>query len=130
MADEEKKDEQEGQPEVEKKVDSEWKKQAQAEKQAAAEKQKDKEAEKVPLPPPEFSAFINSLAVQALVAMGQIENPVTKQRTEDLDQAKYTIDLLGMIEKKTKGNLSDEEKKLLDQILYDLRMRYVAAVGG
>ncbi|NOZ21058.1 MAG: DUF1844 domain-containing protein [Planctomycetes bacterium] len=73
---------------------------------------------------------MNSLAVQALVAMGQIENPVTKQRTEDLDQAKYTIDLLGMIEKKTKGNLSDEEKKLLDQILYDLRMRYVAAVGG
>ncbi|MEW6359434.1 MAG: DUF1844 domain-containing protein [Planctomycetota bacterium] len=132
MTDEEKKtDEQRKEPDVQKKVDSDWKKQAQVEKDAAAKKGKEKEkARRAPLPPPDFATFINSLAVQTLIAMGQIENPVTKKETLDLDQAKYTIDLLGMLEQKTKGNLTDPEKKLLDQVLYDLRMRYVATVGG
>ena len=54
-------------------------------------------------------------------------HPVTKKREKNLEEAKYTIDLLEMIEEKTKGNLTPEEKRYLDQILYDLRMRFVAS---
>ena len=54
-----------------------------------------------------------------------MEDPKTKRRYVDLDLAKHHIDILGLLEEKTKGNLTDEEKKLLDQALYEVRMQYV-----
>lgn len=126
MTDEEKKPEEQAAP-PKKKVDDEWKRQAQAEKQRIATDAK--KAARQPLPPVSFGVFVNSLAAQALMALGDVENPITKRRERDLDHAKYTIDLLGMLDEKTKGNLTDQEKKLLDQVLYDLRMRYVGAAG-
>ena len=129
MTDEEKKEqEQEAQPEPQKKVDESWKKQAQAEKKKKADAPE--KAARPPLPPVNFPVFVNSLAAQALMSLGVVENPITKKQEKDLDQAKYTIDLLAMLEEKTKGNLSDQEQKLLNQVLYDLRMRYVSAVGA
>ncbi len=57
--------------------------------------------------------------------MGVIEDPTTNQKTKNLPMAKQTIDILGMMEKKTQGNLSDDEASMLKTMLYELRMLYV-----
>ena len=80
-----------------------------------------------PLPAASFSTFLQGLAGQCLIALGAIENPMTGKREPDLQQAKYSIDLMQIMEEKTKGNLDDDEDKRLQQLLYDLRMRYVEA---
>jgi hypothetical protein len=82
-------------------------------------------AEMGPLPPANFLMFVSSLATQAMVHLGAIPDPVTGQTAEDLDHAKYMIDLLEMLQEKTKGNLDDREAQTLKSILYDLRMTYV-----
>lgn len=83
----------------------------------------------VPLPEVNFSTFILSLSSSALMHLGEIPDPVSKEKKKDLSLAKHTIDVIGMLQEKTKGNLTDNEKKLMDGILYDLRMRYVQQVG-
>lgn len=75
--------------------------------------------------PINFSSFIVSLASSAMVNLGEIADPVTQERKTNLGLARQTIDLLGVLEDKTRGNLDDEEKKLLESVLYDLRMRFV-----
>ncbi|MGD9764094.1 MAG: DUF1844 domain-containing protein [Candidatus Binatia bacterium] len=79
-------------------------------------------------PPPEinFSTFIISLSTQALALLGEIPDPVERQTRVDLDAARQIIDILGMLNEKTRGNLDAGESALLDNALYDLRMRYVA----
>lgn len=73
----------------------------------------------------DFSLFITNLSMQALVSLGEIPNPVDNKKEQDLAQSVYIIDTLDMIKKKTKNNLSAEEEKLLDDILYSLRMKYL-----
>jgi len=80
-----------------------------------------------PLPPPSLKTFLSGLAGQVLIHLGLFENPLTGKREVDLEQAKYSIDLLQILQDKMKGNLTEEEDKLLRSILYDLRMRYVEA---
>lgn len=75
---------------------------------------------------PDFNFFITTLALQASIALGQVPNPVTQQKEEDLSQAKFLIDTLDMLKTKTKGNLNNEETDLLDSLLYELRMQYVS----
>ena len=82
-------------------------------------------AEMGPLPPANFLMFVSSLATQAMVHLGAIPDPVTGQTAEDLDHAKYMIDLLDLLQEKTKGNLDDQEAQTLKSVLYDLRMTYV-----
>jgi hypothetical protein len=82
-----------------------------------------------PLPKPNLIMFLAGLATQALIQLGEVEHPITKKKEKDLDEAKYTIDLIEMLEEKTKGNLTPEEKRYLDELLYDLRMRFVAAAS-
>lgn len=77
------------------------------------------------LPPASFSTLISSLVAQIFYALGGMEDPETKKRYVDLALAKHHIDTLAMLEEKTKGNLSEEEKKLLDQALYETRIHYV-----
>lgn len=77
------------------------------------------------LPPPSFLMIVSMLATQAMMLLGQIPNPTDNQREVHLDEAKHFIDLLGVLEAKTKGNLSAEEAKVLDDVLYDLRMGFV-----
>ena len=84
-------------------------------------------AETPPLPPADFAFFCYSLATQASVHLGALPNPVTEKTERDLVQAKYTIDLLEMLKRKTEGNLTDDERKILMSLLYDLRMKYVEA---
>ncbi|KPJ62509.1 MAG: hypothetical protein AMS15_03645 [Planctomycetes bacterium DG_23] len=79
------------------------------------------------MPQANFALFLSGLATEALIYLGEVENPLTKKKEKNLQRAKYSIDLLNIIEEKTKGNLSDQEKALLEQLLYDLRMRFVKA---
>ncbi len=77
------------------------------------------------IPDASFSLFISSLVTQALISMGEVNNPFNETQNKNLDQAKFTIDTLQIIKDKTCGNLADDEAKLLDTALYDLRIRYV-----
>lgn len=61
----------------------------------------------------------------AMQQMGKVMNPITKEIERDLEQAQWSIDLLTMLQEKTKGNLSDEENRFLDHVLFELRMNYV-----
>jgi hypothetical protein len=82
-----------------------------------------------PLPEINFINFMLSLATSALMQLGEIQDPMTKETVKNLPLAKQTIDLVAMLMEKTKGNLTPDEEKLMEQILYDLRMRYVRASG-
>jgi hypothetical protein len=77
------------------------------------------------LPEINFPTFIFSLNSSALVNLGVIEDPATNKKEKNLPMAKQTIDILGMLEEKTKGNLSDDEANMLKTMLYELRMLYV-----
>jgi hypothetical protein len=73
-----------------------------------------------------FTAFILSLATTAAVHFGDIDDPVSGEKHEaDLEAARQMIDILALLQEKTKGNLEPDEDQLLGQILYELRMRYV-----
>ncbi len=111
-------------------VDDDWKAQAKAEKEKLAEQvnggeSAPAEGETPQLPPADFNTLIGSLTTQIFMSLGGIEDPRTKRRIVDLDLAKHHIDTLAMLEQKTAGNLSDDEKKLLDEALYETRMQYV-----
>jgi hypothetical protein len=76
-------------------------------------------------PPVDFHTFVLSLGSSALLHLGEIENPNDGVSQKDLPLAKHTIDILVMLEQKTKGNLTTAEEKLIESLLYDLRLRYV-----
>lgn len=73
----------------------------------------------------DFSTFVLSLATSAQVHLGMIPNPATGKQDSDPVLAKQTIDIIGILEEKTRGNLSEDEKKLIDHLLYDLRIQYL-----
>ncbi|NWF56453.1 MAG: DUF1844 domain-containing protein [Syntrophaceae bacterium] len=77
------------------------------------------------LPEVSFSSFVLSLGTSALVHLGEVPDPVTRKPDKQLPLAKQTIDLLGILMEKTKGNLSADEEKMLEHLLADLRWRYV-----
>ncbi len=85
------------------------------------------ENKKQELPEVNFSMFILSLNTSALVHLGQIPDPLTQEKKVDLPLARHTIDTLQMLREKTKGNLTKEEERLLDSILYELRILYLKA---
>lgn len=77
------------------------------------------------LPEPNFQVLVSTFATQAALALGQLPNPVTNEVEEDLQQAKFAIDLLQVLEEKTKGNRTEEEDKFLGDCLYQFRMLYI-----
>ncbi|HOD35919.1 MAG TPA: DUF1844 domain-containing protein [Syntrophales bacterium] len=77
------------------------------------------------LPEIDFSTFVFSLSTSALFHFGDFPDPVTKSAEKNLPAAKQTIDILGLLKEKTRGNLASEEELLLDNLLFELRMRYV-----
>lgn len=79
----------------------------------------------ISMPQVTFSTFILSLASSALVQLGEVPNPESGAMQEDLLMAKHTIDILSMLENKTKECLDADEFRLLEGLLYDLRMKYV-----
>ena len=90
---------------------------------------KEDKQQETPLPEISFINLIFSLSTSVLIQLGEIQDPITQQLAKNLPLAKQTIDLIGMLEEKTRGNLTSDEGKILENVLYDLRMRYVKATG-
>ena len=88
---------------------------------------KKEESQRVPLPEVSLSSLVFSLSSSALLHLGEIADPQTGEKKEDFGLAKHSIDTIGMLKEKTKGNLTEEEDKFLESILTDLRWRYVKA---
>ena len=82
------------------------------------------------LGPVDFSTHVLSLASTALIALGKMPGPDGQPHPLDLETARHLIDVLGMLEVKTRGNLDESESKLLQSLLYDLRVAFVDASGG
>jgi hypothetical protein len=80
------------------------------------------------LPPADFATLVLSLGSSAVMYLGQEDGPDGKKTTRNLPMAKHAIDLLNVLEEKTKGNLSSEEEQILESLLFDLRLRYVEAL--
>jgi hypothetical protein len=86
------------------------------------------DAEKVKLPDQiDFSTLVFSLATGAFIHMGLSPDPATKQTEKSLPLAKQNIDILSLLQEKTKGNLTDDEQKLLENLLTEVRLRFVEA---
>ena len=114
-------------------VDEDWKAQAQKEKDVLAAQEKaehekedqDQEKKRPPLPPADFAGLVNTFTTQAFFAMGVLRTKEDKDIPADLEMAKYNIDMLEVLGSKTSGNITDDEKKLLDNTLHQLRMTFV-----
>ena len=97
---------------------------------SAADSSDGTETENDSLPTIDFATFVLSLSHSALMHLGEAPDPDTNKVEANLPLAKQNIDLLGLMEEKTKGNLSGDEERLLAQVLFDLRMRYVERSRG
>jgi hypothetical protein len=93
----------------------------------ASSEQKSEEQEAEGMPPADFGTFVLSLGSSAIMHLGEFVPEAGQATEKDLPMAKHTIDLLEMLQAKTRGNLSPQEDKLLETLLYDLRIRYVEA---
>lgn len=107
-------------------VDDDWKAEAKHEKERLTQETARQEAP----PAPNFVELINMIAMQAMVGLGGMTGPGGERIPPSLELAKHYIDMLQVLEEKTKNNLTDEERKLLDQLLYEMRMRYVQSASG
>jgi hypothetical protein len=117
----------EGEPKEEKKSEEKAEEPEPRAREKGRERAKveEKVAKETPFPEINFSTFIFSLNTSALLHLGEIPDPATGKQQEDLAMAKQTIDLIGMLQEKTRGNLAPDEENLIKHILYDLRLRYV-----
>jgi len=107
-------------------VDEDWKEEAQREKERLAEEIEQARREKLQPPlPASFSVLVASLATQAAIHLGDMPHPLTGKTEVNLAEARFHIDMLGVLQEKTRGNLTPEEAKALDAVLFDLRMRFV-----
>lgn len=77
------------------------------------------------LPEPSFEVIVSTFATQAAVALGQVPNPMTGKSEVDLGHAKFAVDLLQILDEKTKGNRNEDEDQMMTDLLYRLRMLYV-----
>jgi hypothetical protein len=119
-------------------VDEDWKSKVEAEKEAikhAADTPAEPPTDNAPssaepphemqLPPASMEVLVRMLATQASIELGQGADPKSENAREHFAIAKHFVDLLGVVEEKTKGNLTDDEAKMLDAVLHDLRMAYI-----
>ncbi len=108
-------------------IDADWKEQAQAEKEKLSQKIDDSPRQPGPdeFPPADMRALVGSLASQALMGLGAYADPQTGRAMIDLMGSRFAIDLLGVLEEKTKGNLTPEEASELKEVLSELRQRFV-----
>ncbi|MBC8377848.1 MAG: DUF1844 domain-containing protein [Planctomycetes bacterium] len=111
-------------------VDEDWKAQAQKDKeklkeQESTENPSSQEEEQAALPPADFSGLVSILATQAFYALGVFRMDEKDEREPNFELAKFNIDLLGVLEEKSKGNLSEDEAKMLKSTLDQLHMAFV-----
>ncbi len=111
---------------IKKKVDESWKNAVEKEKTTAFSPSESPQAPKeAPPSDPGFLYFISGLGMQALASMGEIPDDSGLTGPIDLDQAKQLIDVIEMLSKKTKGNLSPEEENAFRELLRQLRLKFV-----
>ena len=121
-------------------IDEDWKTQVEAERVAveatgdetAADAPEvapasDSEHSDIPLPPADFTTIVSMLATQAMLNLGTLPNPMTGKTDRNLSQAKHAIDLIEVLQEKTKGNCNPQEEVMLQSLLHELRMAYVAS---
>jgi hypothetical protein len=109
-------------------IDDDWKSQAAAEKERLAASVETGEHRE--MPSASFTGLVQLIAMQAMVGLGGLAGPPGQEIPPNLELAKHHIDLLDVLDTKTKGNLSPDEKRLLDTTLHQLRMAYVEALQG
>lgn len=116
-------------------IDEDWKSQVQAEKElaakgkpavAAGEEAGPTEMGDVEMPPASLEMLLTTLATEALVALGQVPHPATGETHVHRNQAQYLLDTIDVLRTKTKGNLTPEEQELIDSLLHQLRMVFIA----
>jgi hypothetical protein len=107
-------------------VDDDWKAEARREKERLAAEEPPAEQ----IPAPNFGELINIIAMQAMAALGLLGGPEGQRMPANLEAAKHFIDLLQVLEDKTRNNLTPEEKGLLDQVMYEMRMTFVQFAGA
>ncbi len=127
-----------------KKVDEDWKARVEKERsldeparpvapagpsQESKRDPKQRETKQKEIPQTDFAYFLSSLSMQAMIALGDLPHPATGQLHMDLEQARYLVDTLGILQEKTQGNLTSDESRVLEELLYELRMRYVAKMN-
>lgn len=110
----------------EKRIDESWKEAVEKEKLNATQQGE----QDVQVPEVNFSNFVTSLGLQVLISLGEVENPFTSKKEKNLKQARFIIDTLDVLKEKTKGNLNEEEDKILESIIYELKMKYIANQEG
>ncbi|MDD5432904.1 MAG: DUF1844 domain-containing protein [Candidatus Omnitrophica bacterium] len=111
--------------EKDKKIDESWKAQVEKEKTEL----KNTNDDFTPITP-DFSFFITTLSLQASISLGIVPNPATNKTEKSLNQAKFIIDTLDMLKEKTNNNLTKEESTLIENMLYELKMQYIATSKG
>lgn len=109
-------------------IDEDWKSQVERERQELdAEPQADAPADETSgIPPASFLLLATTLATQAMAGLGQIPDPIEQKPIVNLELAQHYINMLAVLEEKTKGNLTDEEQEMLTNVLYQLRSVYIA----
>ena len=110
----------------EKHIDETWKATVEKEKQETDQTKK----EEFQVPEVNFNNFVTSLSLQTLISLGEIENPITSKKEKNFKQTRFLIDTLDMMKEKTKGNLSQEESKIIETVIYELKMKYVETERG
>lgn len=110
-------------------IDDDWKVQARQEKERL-EREVEEKQQAGKFAEPDFPELLNLIVMQAMVGLGMVGGPGGKPYPPDLGLAKHFIDLLQVLEDKTKNNLTPDEQKMMDQTLYQLRMIYVQVSGG
>ncbi len=111
-------------------IDSDWKAEAEAAKEhLAAEEQAEQEGGGEPLPDPTIADLVNMIAMPAAMALGGYKSPDGKMMPPDMGAAKYHIDLLAVLEEKTRGNVSEDESKQIAHIVHQMRMQFAAVVS-
>jgi len=133
-------------------IDEDWKSQVEAEKEEAEKEEAEKEEagvkrdeadaspaeagsvsdgehREIPLPPADFTTIVSMLATQAMLNLGTLPNPMTGKTDRNLPQAKHAVDLIEVLQEKTKGNCNPQEEAMLHNLLHELRMAYVASQG-
>ncbi len=118
-------------------IDEDWKSQVEAEKEAVRQEPAAKPdeakpnpvADDLPLPQADFLFLVGTLYLQGAMALGLMPNPISGKAEVKLNQSKHSIDLLAMLQEKTKGNLEPDEAEELDVALHQLRMAYVGVAN-
>jgi hypothetical protein len=124
-------------------IDEDWKAQVQAEREAAkqsggepvasdtkaAEPSGEADPQDPPMPPASFEMLVSTLATETLAALGQFPHPVTGKAELHRNQAKYLIDMIDVLRRKSQGNLTPVEQQLIESVLHQLRMVFVAVAN-